>query len=232
MLDRIHNLPITGLYEFSERYKLVKRTGDDLERDKLIEKTYRAIRAIEAGNRQNYLEHRFRLEGKIGLGPNGARIFYDRKSRTTRTFNDLILAHTTPEVAADAFMANEFLDDAYDETLHIWCRRDRVKWRRDASEAMLLFRCKRIIQRPDFDDDVAKKMMAWNAWIKPRCEAELAAAEAQEIAQALHERDSLHQQRSKQATEDEAAMSDIDLLLSPWLTAGIARSANQSVVRL
>lgn len=232
MLDRIHNLPITGLYDFSERYKLVKRTGDELERDKLIEVAYQAIRAIEAGRHGKYLELRARLAEKVSPSPNGARIFYDRKSRTTRTWDDLILSHTTPEIATNAFMAAESFDGSHYRTMHIWCRRDSLLWRRSACKEMLMFRCKRVIQRPDFDDALAKKTMAWNPWIEPQCEAELANEEAQEITHALNEQDSRQRHWSMQISAGDTRGPDDDLLPSPWLTARISGSASPSVKRL
>lgn len=232
MLDRIHNLPINGLYDFSERYKLIKRTGDDLERDKLIEAAYHAIRAIEGGKRDDYLALRAKLAEKISLRPSGARIFYDRKSRTTRTWDDLILAHTTTEVAADAFMAAESFDGSPYRTMHIWCRRDRLPWRRSADEAMLIFRCKRVIKRPDFDDALAKNMMAWNRWIMPKCEVELADEEAQEITRALEERDSSQRHYLMPNGMSEAPEPDDDPLLSPWLTSAVPQKAHQPAKRL
>lgn len=232
MLDRIHNLPITGLYDFSERYKLVKRTGDDLERDKLIEVAYLAIRAIEAGQRGKYLELRARLTEKVSPRPNGARIFYDRKSRTTRTWDDLMLAHTAPEIAANAFMAAESFDGSHYRTTHILCRSDRLPWRRNAAKEMLTFRCKQVIKRPDFDDGLAKNMMAWNPWIEPQCEAELANEEAQEITHVLNERDNSQRHWAMSSSAGETREPDDDLLPGPWLTAAASRTARQSVMRL
>lgn len=232
MLDRIHNLPITGLYDFSERYKLVKRAGDELERDKLIEAAYLAIRAIEAGKPGKYLRLRASLEVKVSPRPNGARIFYDRKSRTTRTWDDLILAHTTAEIAADAFQATEKYESSTQRTLTIWCRRDGLKWRRDADTEMLLFRCKRVILQPHVRDALAEHMFDENPWIRSECKAELAAREALDITRALDERDS-HLRTSTSLSElGEAESFDSGRLLSPWPPAGVFRSASQSVMRL
>ncbi len=232
MLDHIHNLPINGLYDFSERYKLIKRTGDDLERDKLIEVAYQAIRVIEAGKRGKYLVLRARLLEKVSPRPSGARIFYDRKSRTTRTWDDLILAHTTAEVAADAFMAAESFDESSYQTRRVWSRRDYLKWRRDAAREMLLFRCKRVVKQPDFIDGPARIMLSWNPWIRPQCEAELADEEAQEITRALDERDSIQRHYLMPNGMGEAPEPDDDPLLSPWLTAVVPRTAKQAVRRL
>lgn len=232
MLDRIHNLPISGLYDFSERYKLIKRTGDDLERDKLIEVAYLAIRAIEAGKRDKYLVLRAKLAERVSLRPSGERIFYDRKSRTTRAWDDLILAHTTAEVAADAFMAAESFDGSESRTRRVWSRRDRLQWRRDAARAMLIFRCKRVIKRSDFVDALATNTLAWNRWIRPQCEAELADEEAQEITRALDERDSSQRHYLMPNGMGEAPEPDDDPLLSPWLTAAVSRKAHQTVKRL
>ncbi|WP_341905912.1 hypothetical protein [Polaromonas sp. YR568] len=231
MLDRIHNLPITGLYDFSERYKLVKRTGDDLERDKLIEVAYLAIRAIEQGHRDRYLLLRTRLAAKVIAGGNGARIFYDRKSRTTRTWDDLILAHTTAEIAASAFLATEVFEGWFSRTVNMFRGRERLTWRWHAKNEMFYFRCKRVIKCPEFDDAFAKSMLDLNAWVKPRCLTELAAEEALEIENALDERNRLQRQYSMQDAEEDEG-SDEDPHPSPWLTAGVSGSAGQSVMRL
>lgn len=232
MLDRIHSLPINGLYDFSERYKLIKRTGNDLERDKLIEVAYRAIRAIEAGECSEYLILWAKLAGKVSERTNGARIFYDRKSRTTRTWDDLILAHTTPEVAADAFMAAESVNESHYRTIHIWCRRDRLKWRREADEAMLFVRCKRVIQWPEIKDAPAQTMMFWNPWIRPKCEEELADEEAQKITRALDERDSNQWHWLIPNDADKVPEPNESLLVSPWLTTSGSSKTHKSVMRL
>lgn len=231
MFDRIHNLPIKGLYDFFERYKLVKRTGNDLERDKLMEVAYLAIRAIEQGQRAKYLLLRARLAAKVIAGGNGARIFYDRKSRTTRTWDDLILAHTTPEIAASAFLATEVYEGWTTRTANMFRVRERLTWRWNAKNEMFYFRCKRVIKHPEFDDTFAKNVLALNKWVRPICEAELVAEEKREIQHAIDERDRLQNYWPTQAplVEDKC---DEDLLPSPWLTGGFARPTSQSVMRI
>ena len=95
-----------------------------------------------------------------------------------------------------------------------------------------MFRCKRVIKRPDFDDALAKKTMAWNPWIEPQCEAELANEEAQEITDALNDQDSRQRHWSMPSSAGETREPDDDLLPSPWLTAATSRTVHQSVMRL
>lgn len=231
MFDRIHNLPIKGLYDFSERYKLVKRTGNDLERDKLIEVAYLAIRAIEAGQRDKYLKLQAKLAEKVSPCSNGARIFYDRNSRTTRSWDDLILAHTTPEIAANAFLATEVFRGSFWRTTNMFRGRERLTWRWRAKNEMFYFRCKRAIKHPEFHDPFAKSVLALNEWVRLKCFAELAAEEKREIQHAIDERDRLQNYWPTQAPLV-VDNGDEDLLPSPWLTGGFARPTSQSVMRL